>query len=234
MINFTNEGNGLIGMKSRHVVEQIKNLIISQKMKVGEKLPNERSLAESLGVSRIIVREALSYLKACGIIESRHGSGNYVLKVPNDSNLQNGSMEYDLEEVIDARELLESTIARMFLKNVTHDMIQDMEYMVQSMEINFLRDDLKKVIESDVRFHQIFSKACGNSIIYSLLDHLTDYMKTKIWLFLKRDYLWDEEYQKRSIENHKRILKAISQGNQDELLRAIKVHYDTIRQHLEV
>jgi len=156
------------------------------------------------------------------------------LKIPNDSNFQNGSIEYDLEEVIDARELLESTIARMFLKNVTHDMIQDMEYMVQSMEINFLRDDLEKVIESDVRFHQIFSKAFGNSIVYSFLDHLTDYMKTRIWLFLKRDYLWDEEYQKKSIENHKRILQAISRGSQDELLMAIKIHYDTIREHLEV
>ncbi|MDK2923112.1 MAG: GntR family transcriptional regulator, transcriptional repressor for pyruvate dehydrogenase complex [Pseudothermotoga sp.] len=221
-------------MKSKHVVEQIKNLIVSQKLKVGEKLPNERFLAESLGVSRIIVREALSYLKACGIIESRQGSGNYVLKIPNELNFQNGSIEYDLEEVIDARELLESTIARMFLKNITHDMIQDMEYMVQSMEINFLRDDLEKVIESDVRFHQIFSKAFGNSIVYSFLDHLTDYMKTRIWLFLKRDYLWDEEYQKRSIENHRRILRAVSQGSQDELLRAIKLHYDTIREHLEV
>lgn len=221
-------------MKSKYVVEQIKNLIVSQKLKVGEKLPNERFLAESFGVSRIIVREALSYLKACGIIESRHGSGNYVLKIPNESNFQNGSIEYDLEEVIDARELLESTIARMFLKNVTHDMIQDMEYMVQSMETNFLRDDLEKVIESDVRFHQIFSKAFGNSIVYSFLDHLTDYMKTRIWLFLKRDYLWDEEYQKKSIENHKRILQAISRGSQDELLMAIKIHYDTIREHLEV
>jgi len=222
-------------VKSRKTIDQIRNLIISQNLKIGDRLPTERALSETLGVSRIIIREAISYLKAIGVIESRQGSGNYLLRIPNDLyNGQNGSMEYDLDEIIDARETLESMIAKMFLKNFTLNMTQDMEYMIQSMETHFYKDDLLQVVESDVRFHHIFSQACGNSIIYSFLDHLTDYMKTKVWLFLKKDYLWDGDYQKRSIDNHKKILQAICQQNEFALLEAIKSHYDTIRKHLEL
>ncbi|MEJ5228563.1 MAG: GntR family transcriptional regulator [Pseudothermotoga sp.] len=147
-------------MKSRQAIEQIRSLIVSQNLKIGDRLPTERTLSETLGVSRITIREAISYLKAIGVIESRQGSGNYLLRVPNDLyNAQNGSMEYDLDETISARETLESMIAKMFLKNFTLNMTQDMEYIIQSMETHFYKDDLLQVVESDVRFHHIFSQA---------------------------------------------------------------------------
>ncbi len=204
-------------------------------MRVGDKLPNERALAERLGVSRIIVREAISYLKACGIVESRHGSGNYIVKVPSgflDPN--NGSLEYDVDELIDSREMLEIAIAQRYLRNFSTDIVHDMIAAIQSMEANFKKGDLFQVIEHDVRFHRIYSQACSNLIISSFLYQLANYMKTKVWFHLKRDYLWDKAYQERSINTHKKIVEAISQQDLDLVIKAIIEHYKNIREHLEL
>ncbi len=221
-------------MKGKQAIEKLKKLILTENMKVGDKLPNERTLADMLGVSRIIVREAISYLKACGIVESRHGSGNYIVKLPeNFVNFKNGFLDYDIDELIGAREMLETMIAREFVKNFSHDMIQDMFSAVQGMETNFNKGELDQVIEHDVRFHRIFSQACGNLLITSFLNQLVDYMKTKVWLHLKMDYLWDRDYQERSIEIHKKIIEAIAHQNSQALAEAIHRHYNNIRQHLE-
>ncbi|MEZ0381917.1 FadR/GntR family transcriptional regulator [Mycobacterium sp. pW045] len=61
-----------------HVFEQIMSEVLSGEMAPGEVLPNERRLAEVLGVSRPAVREALSRLNAAGLIEVRHGDGTTV------------------------------------------------------------------------------------------------------------------------------------------------------------
>jgi len=223
-------------VKSKEIVEKIKNLIVMEGLNVGDRLPTERALSERFGVSRIIVREAISYLKAIGVVESRQGSGNYVLKLPalEESFQENGAIEYDLDELIEARELLEIAIATFFLDKFTHQMIQDMESTLHSMELNFLQGNIREVIEADVKFHHIYAQSCRNSIVYDFLDHLTNYMKSRIWLVLKRDYLWDNGYQKRAVENHKRIFRAVAQRNGEKLVQALRIHYNSIREHLEL
>ncbi|MDK2865635.1 MAG: GntR family transcriptional regulator, transcriptional repressor for pyruvate dehydrogenase complex [Thermotogota bacterium] len=223
-------------MKSKEVVERIKNLILTERLNVGDRLPTERSLAERFGVSRIIVREAISYLKAIGIVESRQGSGNYVIRLPDGSEpfYDNGSIEYDLDELINAREFMEVAIATFFTENFTRQMLEDMEYALHSMEVNFHQGKILDVVEADVMFHHIYAQACGNTILYDFLDRLTNYMKSKIWLVLKRDYLWDHGYQQQSIENHKRVFQALLRRDRDMLIESIKQHYDAIREHLEL
>ncbi|GFG69526.1 FadR/GntR family transcriptional regulator [Mycolicibacter senuensis] len=61
-----------------HVFEQIMSEVLSGEMAPGEVLPNERRLAEVLGVSRPAVREALSRLNAAGLVEIRHGDATTV------------------------------------------------------------------------------------------------------------------------------------------------------------
>ena len=62
--------------------EQIVAAIKRGVFQVGSKLPSEFELAEQMGVSRPSIREALSALQAVGLIESKPGSGNYILKTP--------------------------------------------------------------------------------------------------------------------------------------------------------
>src|SRR5260221_3340126 len=62
------------------VVEYRKERIASNALRPGDKLPTESELMETLGVSRTVVREAISRLQAEALIETRHGIGSFLLK----------------------------------------------------------------------------------------------------------------------------------------------------------
>ena len=60
------------------VIDSIKSILIHKKILPGDLLPSEQALAESLGVGRGSVREALKILDAFGIVEIIHGDGTYI------------------------------------------------------------------------------------------------------------------------------------------------------------
>ncbi|NLC15762.1 MAG: FadR family transcriptional regulator, partial [Firmicutes bacterium] len=62
----------------RKIVGQIKKNIASGNLKKGDKLPSERQMREMFGLSRATIREAIKALNTLGIVESSHGSGNYI------------------------------------------------------------------------------------------------------------------------------------------------------------
>ncbi len=64
------------------VVEHITESIRNDSLKTGEKLPTESEIMQIYGVSRTVVREAISHLKAAGFVETRHGIGTFVLPPP--------------------------------------------------------------------------------------------------------------------------------------------------------
>ncbi|HZX05928.1 FadR/GntR family transcriptional regulator, partial [Kribbella sp.] len=64
------------------IVEDLKQRILTGEIAPGEKLPGENSLVEEFGVSRTVVREAVSRLQAAGLVETFQGRGSFVLEVP--------------------------------------------------------------------------------------------------------------------------------------------------------
>lgn len=60
------------------VIDSIKEILIQKKILPGDLLPSEQALADSLGVGRGSVREALKILDAFGIVEIIHGDGTYI------------------------------------------------------------------------------------------------------------------------------------------------------------
>ena len=66
-------------------IDHLHQMALDGQLIVGSKIPSERELAQEIGISRNSTREAISILRGVGIIESRHGSGNYVSKDPSSS-----------------------------------------------------------------------------------------------------------------------------------------------------
>lgn len=64
------------------LVEELKRRILGGEIAPGEKLPDESGLVEEFGVSRTVVREAISRLQAAGLVETFQGRGSFVLEVP--------------------------------------------------------------------------------------------------------------------------------------------------------
>ena len=80
------------------VIEVIKDKIKKGKIKKGDKLPSEREMAESLGLSRASVREALRALEVIGLIESIQGAGNYIRTNFDNSLIEPLSLMFMLQE----------------------------------------------------------------------------------------------------------------------------------------
>lgn len=92
---------------------------------VGDRLPPEREIAESLGVSRAVVREALIMLELMELVEVRKGSGIYLIKQPTE-NLPEKEFESSVDkddvgpfEMMQARQLLESHVAEFAATQAT-------------------------------------------------------------------------------------------------------------------
>ncbi|MEQ4539466.1 MAG: FadR/GntR family transcriptional regulator [Billgrantia sp.] len=68
------------GSLSLHVADQLEALIVNGGIGVGEKLPTENGLCDAFGVSRTVIREAITHLKSLGLVETRRGVGTTVLR----------------------------------------------------------------------------------------------------------------------------------------------------------
>ncbi|HBR5143609.1 TPA: GntR family transcriptional regulator, partial [Klebsiella pneumoniae] len=89
---------------------------------VGSRLPPERHIAETYGVSRTIVREALLMLELQGTVDIRQGSGVYVMRIPHENDSEEEqllSSDVGPFEILQARQLLESNIAAFAAKMAT-------------------------------------------------------------------------------------------------------------------
>src|SRR5919199_714686 len=108
----------------KEVAARIRDLIAAGELKPGEALPSERKLAEQFRVGRAVIREAIRQLEISGLVESRHGGGNYVREVtvehlvaPIVSVLND--MGHLRDELMDARLIFEPQIAREAAKCAT-------------------------------------------------------------------------------------------------------------------
>ena len=81
----------------QYIVDQIKQLILDGELIVGDRLPSERDLSEMYQVSRASVREALKALETIGLLESRHGGGNYIVNHLKEQLTDNLSLVFVLD-----------------------------------------------------------------------------------------------------------------------------------------
>ena len=153
-------------------VDQIKQMIINGQLRAGEKLPTERELADTLGVSRPTIRESIRALAALRIVEPVHGAGTYItslepelLAQPIDFLLQVN--DDALLDLFDARVVLESGLARMAGDRRTDEDIACLEQTIASHSANLT--DAATALELDFRFHAEVAHAAHSPILASLL-----------------------------------------------------------------
>lgn len=153
------------------VLEQIKNLIRSQNLKTGDRLPTERKLVEILGVSRPPIREALKTLEVMGLIETVQGSGTYI-KEPN-FDFTDFPMEVLLNkekeiinELIEAREIIETQIVTLAMKRMKDTDMARLEKFTQD-RMSF--EEMKRLEDSyNYDFEELLGEIAGNRVLLTL------------------------------------------------------------------
>mgnify|MGYP000025446507 CR=1 FL=1 len=122
----------------QEIGDDLRAQIAQGRYPVGSRLPPERHIAETYGVSRTIVREALLMLELQGTVDIRQGSGVYVMRIPHENDSEEEqllSSDVGPFEILQARQLLESNIAAFAAKMATRADI----------------DNLKRIIEQEQR-----------------------------------------------------------------------------------
>jgi GntR family transcriptional regulator, transcriptional repressor for pyruvate dehydrogenase complex len=188
------------------VARQIERLIL-KKLQPGDKLPSERELAETIGVSRSSIRDAIRSLELMGMVEPRQGAGTIVREISSDSlvnPLANALKRKEelIGELLDFRKMLEPPLAARAATRASSDEISEMQEILERQEQKLRGGD--STIAEDSEFHYAIALASGNSVVLKVLDTLMDLLRD-----LRKRSLQVEGRQQKSLAGHRRILLAI-------------------------
>lgn len=148
--------------KYQDIATQIRSLIESNGLGAGSRLPTERELADSFGVSRATIRQAEAQLQALGVVEIKTGSGAYVTghAAAHDQALP----EMTALELTEARSLLESEAAALAAVHITDAELVKLEECIGVMNRALPNDDTS-ADDADREFHVIIATASRNAVI---------------------------------------------------------------------
>lgn len=209
------------------VEDKLFSYISNQKLVIGDPIPNESILSEALGVSRSVLREALSRLRMLGVIESRTKRG-MVLSEPNMfSGLQRVMEPMLLDEnhmlnLLGFRVALESGICNLVMENIDDEHIRELENIVErggEYEFNFYRAD------SEFEFHSKLYEITENQsimqfqeIIYPVCQFIRDKFKDFF------EPINQELMQNGKLVTHKQLLNLIKSGDKVAFRRGMESH----------
>ncbi len=205
--------------------EQIKAFILDSGLKAGDQLPTESSLAERLGISKTTVREVLKALGNVGILESRHGVGNFIKAFSYDAILENlpYSLESDvhsLQEIVEIRACLESYFIVRDLQKFDDRDIDDLWSIYRELENTNSQDRLKEAIEAHSAFHRALYRHSGNRLLIKLIG---------IFSTLQRNLAVVNQYRTTNPEGflaqHSGIIEAIERKDAEMATRVLGSHF---------
>lgn len=164
------------------VMEQIKDIVKKGEVKSGEKLPSERELGEKLEVSRASIREALKSLQILGLIESKHGEGNFINKNFENSLLEPLSIVFLLlgsksEDVLELRKIIEPQIAALAAINITNEQLTELKEIMNELNSTM---DAEISASLDKKFHYKIAQASGNNLISTIMFSISSLIEKYI------------------------------------------------------
>jgi GntR family transcriptional repressor for pyruvate dehydrogenase complex len=162
---------------SESISQQIRDAIFAGRLKPGDKLPSERELTRSFGVSKASMREALRSLEVLGFIEIRKGTagGAFVTEVhPRKARELFANFLHfknlTLAQLGEVRTILETHTAAAAARNFGPDDLARLHALVREGEADLERRDMTRLRRNEIEFHRVIGNACGNPLLSFILD----------------------------------------------------------------
>lgn len=153
------------------VAEQIRNLIISDQIAAGARLPPERELAERFGASRPTVSQALRSLSLMGLVEIRHGSGAYVVRRPEVMVAASVNLMLDLDTQSASHLLqLRLWLERIGVREAAHAE-PDAEGIRAALDkLHDAAGSTSELVAADTVFHATVVRGAGNPYLAAIYE----------------------------------------------------------------
>lgn len=214
-----------------HISEGIRNGTISP----GEKLPTESEIMRIQGVSRTVVREAISHLQAAGLVETRHGIGTFVLQPP-----VAPAMGLDPATVITMRDVLAILELRISLETEAAGLAASRRTEEQLQRLRDTLDGFQRAAKSgdetvawDVQFHLTIAQASSNRYFHDILSHLGTNIIPRARLNSAKLTQDDPaSYMNRVSQEHEDIFNAILRQDPESARAAMRTHLGNSRERL--
>ena len=222
------------GKTYEYVFDYFSEQILSGELKLNDKIPTEREVAEKLGVSRNSVREVMHMLEITGLIECMQGSGNYVRCDPmaymlKSVNMVMALMKIDYAEIFHIRTGYEYAAVRLAIDTAAPEELEDLHQILLKMDQPMSSKESAKL---DVEFHHKLVGASHNRILIlynSMLDRLMDQFienfRTRILMNKMR-----AELQRRS---HWGIYNALAEKDLEAAMKSFDKHFRIVEEQLD-
>jgi GntR family transcriptional repressor for pyruvate dehydrogenase complex len=211
------------------IVKQVEESILKGQLKPGDQLPAERDLAQSFGVSRTAVREAMKTLCEKGLVEAYSGRGTFVTNRTSRAKRQSLDLMIQVSRqegsahLAGLRQILEPEIAAFAALSIDEQLLATMREAVAVMDQSL--HDPDAYIEADLDFHLALAEAVENPLILSLLDSIVGLLREQ----RSRIFAVDGGPERGQF-HHKRILQAIEQRDRDGAREAMRIHLEQVRE----
>lgn len=192
------------------VFNTLRQAILRGELKPGERLM-EIQLANKLGVSRTPIREAIRKLELEGLVLMIPRKGAEVAEIT----------EKSLRDVLEVRRALEELAVQIACDKISATQIEVLRLTAQAFKDGLQSEDVTKIAEADVKFHDVIYDATGNQRLIQLLNNLREQMYRYRVEYLKRP----EVYPK-LLEEHEEIIIAIEKRKKNEASRIVCQHVD--------
>ena len=224
-------GRGL----AQELVAELSQRIHSGEFPPGAKLPTENEISQHHGVSRTVVREAISRMQAAGVVETRHGIGTFVLEPQTATELlsidpANLTTIREIIAILDLRIALETEAASLAALHRSEEQLKEMTDTLNAFNAGIAQDNC---VEADIRFHLLVAQSTGNAHFASFMKYLGEAVipRTRIntaqLIGEKR-----EEYLQHLNHEHLTVFNAIRRQDPEAARAAMRTHLANSRERL--
>lgn len=190
------------------VFNTLREAILKGELKPGERLM-ELQLAAKLGVSRTPIREAIRMLEQEGLAVTIPRKGAEVAKMT----------EKDMEDVLQIREALDELAAKIACEQISEEQLEELVATMHEFEESTKTDNVKKIAEADVKFHDIIYQSTGNQKLVNMLNNLREQMYR-----YRVEYLKDENNYPTLMKEHKDIVEGLVRKNKTQVTETMHQH----------
>jgi GntR family transcriptional repressor for pyruvate dehydrogenase complex len=212
------------------IARKLLGYLLSGTVKPGERIPSERQLAETLGVGRSIVREALKSLTVLGLIDVRQGDGTYLKRT--DSELLPQAIEWGLllgakriTDLVEARHYLEVLTASLAAQRRDDAALAELRRCVAVME---QAADADEFVAADIAFHYAIAAAAGNQSLLQIMRSIRSLLQ--VWI---SRVMVAEDSSRPTWEEHAAVLEAIERQDPTVASAAMEAHMVAATARLE-
>ena len=218
---------------TEQVAQALSEQINAGRPAAGDKLATETVLAQQFGVSRTVVREAVSRLKSLGLLESRQGSGVFVRAAcysPLNFDASLAVSRLAVIQMVEVRRGLEAEVAALAADRRSAKDLQRIRQCMNALEDAVLAGG--DGAEEDVNFHRAIADAAQNPFLISTLDYLRQFL-SGVTRVTRANEARRSDFARQVKNEHEAIASAIESGDSSRARRAAATHMNNAIKRIE-